>query len=120
MGENNDLFVLDMGESVRIYDLAKLLIALNGYTPDKEIKIDIVGLRPGEKLYEEVLIREEETQSTAVKKIFRTKNYMSFDRLAFLNNLNLLVESLNEDELDIESIKSQMQKMISTYHPSNH
>jgi FlaA1/EpsC-like NDP-sugar epimerase len=120
MGENNDLFVLDMGEPVKIYDLARTLIVLEGYDPEAEIKISIVGLRPGEKLYEEVLVKEEETLSTAVKKIFRTKNYMQFDRLAFLHNLELLFESIEEDALDIEKPKSRLQKMISTYHPNKH
>lgn len=120
MGENNDLFVLDMGEPVKIYDLAKALIALEGYEPEKDIKIKIIGLRPGEKLYEEVLVKEEETLSTSVKKIFRTQNYMSFDKLAFLTNLNLLVESLEEDGLNITGIKERLQKMVSTYHPAEH
>jgi FlaA1/EpsC-like NDP-sugar epimerase len=120
MGENNDLFVLDMGESIKIYDLAKLLIALHGYVPDEEIKINIVGLRPGEKLYEEVLVQEEAVSSTSVKKIFRTQNYHNFDQLAFLHNLSLLTESIEEDALDVESLRARLQKMISTYTPAKH
>lgn len=118
MGKNNDLFVLDMGEPIKIFDLARLLIALQGYEPEVDIKIKITGLRPGEKLYEEVLVKEEETSSTAVKKIFRTQNYMSFDKLAFLHNLNLLIESLEEEGLNTESLKKRLQEMISTYKPS--
>jgi FlaA1/EpsC-like NDP-sugar epimerase len=119
MGMNNDLFVLDMGEPVKIYDLAKLLIALEGYVPEKDIQIKIVGLRPGEKLYEEVLVDEEETNATPVKKIFRTKNYMSFDKLAFLNNLNMLIESLEEDDLHTANLKKRLKGMISTYQPKD-
>ncbi len=119
MGKNNDLFVLDMGEPIKIYDLARLLIALQGYVPEKDIKIKITGLRPGEKLYEEVLVKEEETQSTSVKKIFRTQNYMSFDQLAFINNLNLLIESAEDDALNTEYLKECLKNMISTYKPSN-
>jgi FlaA1/EpsC-like NDP-sugar epimerase len=118
MGQNNDLFVLDMGEPIRIYDLARTMIALNGYEPEKDIKIKIIGLRPGEKLYEEVLVGEEETNATAVKKIFRTKNYMNFDKLAFLNNLGQLVDSLDEDGLNIEMCRNRLKAMISTYHPN--
>ncbi len=118
MGENNDLFVLDMGEPIRIYDLARLLIALQGYVPEEDVKIKIVGLRPGEKLYEEVLVGEEETTATAVKKIFRTKNYLNFDTLAFLNNLNLLNESIEVEGLNVENIKDRMKTMISTYKPT--
>lgn len=120
MGKNNDLFVLDMGEPVKIYDLTKLLIALQGYVPEKDIKIKITGLRPGEKLYEEVLVKEEETSSTAVKKIFRTKNYMSFDRLVFMHNLNLLIESLEAEGLNTEHLKGLLMKMVSTYNPASH
>lgn len=118
MGENNDLFVLEMGESIRIYDLAKLLIALQGYVPEKDIQIKIIGLRPGEKLYEEVLVKEEETQATPVKKIHRTRNYLDFDKFAFQLNLALLLESLEEEDLNLEYIKTQLQKMISTYKPA--
>lgn len=120
MGQNNDLFVLDMGESVKIYDLAKLLIILQGYEPEIDIRIKITGLRPGEKLYEEVLVKEEETISTTVKKIFRTKNYMSFNTLVFLNELNLLIESIEDEGLNTELLRSGLQQMISTYKPSSH
>lgn len=120
MGENNDLFVLDMGESVKIYDLAKTLIALEGYIPEEEIKIDIVGLRPGEKLYEEVLVKEEETLSTSVEKIFRTQNYVNFDKLAFLHNLELLLESIEEDGMNDAPLRSRLQSMVSTYKPAKH
>lgn len=120
MGQNNDLFVLDMNEPIKIYDLARLLIATHGYIPDQDIDIKITGLRPGEKLYEEVLVKEEETASTPIEKVFRTQNYMSFDKLAFLTNLNLLVESLEEEGLNVDYLRGQLQKMISTYQPAKH
>lgn len=120
MGENNDLFVLDMGEPVKIYDLAKWLITLKGYVPGKDIDIKIIGLRPGEKLYEEVLVKEEEISRTAVKNVSRTKNYLNFDRLVFLSNLNFLIDSLDEYQLDIPEIRNKMQKMVSTYSPATH
>lgn len=124
MGENNDLFVLDMGEAIKIYDLARLLIVLHGYVPEEDIKIKITGLRPGEKLYEEVLVDEEEVNSTSVKKIFRTKNYMDFNKLKFLNNLNLISEFVEEDGLCTDDgvcskgIKAKLKQMVSTYNPS--
>jgi FlaA1/EpsC-like NDP-sugar epimerase len=120
MGQNNDLFVLDMGEPVKIYDLAKLLITLEGYVPEKDVKIKIVGLRPGEKLYEEVLVGEEETKATTVKKVFRTQNYMSFDKLIFLHNLNLLLESLEEEGVGVDYLKEKLKGMVSTYKPNRH
>lgn len=68
--KGGEIFVLDMGEPVKIYDLAKKLIKLSGFTSNKEIKIEITGLRPGEKLYEELLMDEEGLKGTAHKKIF--------------------------------------------------
>jgi FlaA1/EpsC-like NDP-sugar epimerase len=117
IGENNDLFVLDMGESIKIYDLVKVLIALHGYIPEKDIKIKIVGLRPGEKLYEEVLVDEEATESTKIEKIFKTKNYMDFDKCSFLYNLLNLRDTLELRNLENEEVKVILKKMISTYQP---
>jgi FlaA1/EpsC-like NDP-sugar epimerase len=120
MGQNNDLFVLDMGESVKIYDLARLLIGLHGYAPEEEIRIKIVGLRPGEKLYEEVLVDEEEVSATSVKKIFRTKNYMSFDKDRFLTTLNELQTLLSSQYSEPLPIHDMMLRLISTYRPADH
>ena len=120
MGENNDLFVLDMGEPIKIYELARLLITLHGYVPDEDIKIKIVGLRPGEKLYEEVLVKEEEISSTAVKKVFRTKNHQNFDSLVFLHNLSFVLESVDQNSIEASLLPGHLQKMVSTYHPSRH
>lgn len=64
IGEGGEIFVFDMGESVKIIDLARRMILLSGFEPEKEIKIKITGLRPGEKLYEEVLSDEESTMPT--------------------------------------------------------
>jgi len=118
MGENDDLFVLDMGESIKIYDLARLLIAIHGYVPDQDIKIEIIGLRPGEKLYEEVLVGEEETNSTAVNKVFRTKNYHAFDQLKFLYDLSQLLESVSESSLSAEAVRDGMKQLVETYKPN--
>lgn len=118
MGQDNDLFVLDMGESIKIYDLVKLLITLHGYIPNKEVKIEIIGLRPGEKLYEEVLVSEEETKSTSVKKIFRTKNYLNFDKLAFIHKIDVLSDSIQENSLHVEYVREKLELMVSTYKPN--
>lgn len=119
MGENDDLFVLDMGESIKIYDLARLLITIHGYIPDEDIEIKITGLRPGEKLYEEVLVQEEETNSTAVNKVFRTKNHHEFDTEEFNNKLNQLFHKVQTNSLEIQGIKDDMRHLISTYHPND-
>lgn len=70
MAEGGEIFVLDMGEPVKIYDLAKNLIKLSGFEPDVDIKIEFTGLRPGEKLYEELLLAEEGIQATKNNKIY--------------------------------------------------
>jgi len=120
MGENNDLFVLDMGESIKIIDLARALITLHGYIPEEEIKISIVGLRPGEKLYEEVLVKEEETLSTSIEKVFRTKNYMNFDQTLFLENLEKLIVSIDNNRLDNDVVRTALQEIVTTYTPAKH
>lgn len=68
--EGGEIFVLDMGKPVKIYDLAENLIKLSGYEPHRDIKIEVTGLRPGEKLYEELLMNEEGLTETKHEKIF--------------------------------------------------
>lgn len=70
MATGGEIFVLDMGEPVRILDLAEKIIRLSGYEPYEDIEIKITGLRPGEKLFEELLLAEEEVDRTAHEKIF--------------------------------------------------
>lgn len=120
IGENNDLFVLDMGESIKIYDLAKTLIALEGYVPEEEIGIKITGLRPGEKLYEEVLMDQEGLDATTIDKVFKTKNHMSFDAAMFQVHMHEMLDRM-DDESDVSHyVKDVLQKMISTYKPAKH
>ncbi|WP_283230084.1 polysaccharide biosynthesis protein [Fusibacillus kribbianus] len=70
LAKRGEIFILDMGEPVKILELAKKMIRLYGYTPDKDIKIEFVGLRPGEKLYEEMLINEKNLTKTVNERIF--------------------------------------------------
>lgn len=92
MSTGNQIFVFDMGEPVKIVDLAKKMIRLAGYTPGEDIKIEFTGLRPGEKLYEEVLSNEENTIPTdhykiriaKVREYKRDEIIASYDRLADL------------------------------------
>lgn len=77
MGTGGEIFVLDMGEPVKILDLAKTMIRLAGFEPEKEIPIKITGPRPGEKLYEEVLMKDETKRKTAHELIFKTRNILN-------------------------------------------
>ncbi|ENZ03135.1 hypothetical protein HMPREF1092_00321 [Clostridium thermobutyricum] len=110
--EGGEIFVLDMGKSVKIYDLAKKLIRLSGYEPEEEIKIEITGLRPGEKLYEELLMDEEGLKSTKNKKIFIGEpsdiDFEDLKREIFI----LRDVALNKDK---EALKEKMKSIVTTY-----
>ena len=90
MGEGNDVFVFDMGEPVKILDLATKMIRLSGLRPNVDIKIEFSGLRPGEKLYEELLYQKETTMPTKNKKIFHAQSSRSKE----YNTLNAQIENL--------------------------
>jgi FlaA1/EpsC-like NDP-sugar epimerase len=106
MAKNGDIFVLDMGQPVKIYDLARKLIKLSGFEPDEDIKIEFTGLRPGEKLFEELLMAEEDLKATRNDKIFIA--HPVFTDLGVLRReLEILREiTLSSDEDISEYIKS--------------
>ncbi len=114
--KGGEVFVLDMGKPVKIYDLACDLIRLSGFEPNRDIKIVVTGLRPGEKLYEELLMSEEGLKDTAHQKIYVGKpTFEDMDTLNYkLEQLRKLLE-LN----DINEIKHQMQTIVPTYHYKN-
>ena len=99
--KGGEIFVLDMGEPVRIYDLACELIKLSGLEPEKDIEIKITGLRPGEKLYEELLMSEEGLGNTKHEKIFiEEPMYYSMEELRIkLKDLKKVLELENEEEM---------------------
>ena len=100
MAEGGEVFVLDMGQPVKIYDLARNLIKLSGYKPDEDIKIVFSGLRPGEKLYEELLLEEEGLMTTRHNKIFVAKPI--FTDLALLKReLTVLNGLLMKDSKEV-------------------
>ena len=108
-----EIFVLDMGEPVKIDDLAKNLIRLSGYTLGVDMNIVYTGLRPGEKLYEELLMDEEGLQETANKLIHIGKP-IDFDRENFAHNLARLEKSAYDETEDIRSI---IKEVVPTYQP---
>lgn len=114
--KGGEIFVLDMGKPVKIYDLACDLIKLSGLEPNRDIKIVFTGLRPGEKLYEELLMSEEGLEDTVHKKIYVGKpTFEDMDTLK--EKLEQLEHLLGLD--DISEIKHQMQKIVPTYHYKN-
>lgn len=86
IAKGGEIFILDMGEPIKIMDLAKQLIKLSGYEPEVEIKIQITGLRPGEKLYEELLLAEEGTTASSYKEIYKAKPTL-FNSTNLLNQI---------------------------------
>lgn len=110
--KGGEIFVLDMGEPVRILDLAQNLIRLSGYKVDEDIKIQFTGLRPGEKLYEEMLMDEEGLQDTENKLIHIGKP-IEFDEKKFREQLKNLEILANEDS---EEIKQKVMEIVPTYH----
>lgn len=108
-----EIFVLDMGEPVRIVDLAKNLIRLSGYIPGEDIEIKFTGLRPGEKLYEELLMEEEGMQDTANRLIHIGKP-IEFEEEQFFEQLSKLKEE-SKEEADAENIRRWVQEIVPTY-----
>lgn len=111
-----EIFVLDMGEPVKIDDLAKNLIRLSGYTLGVNMEIKYTGLRPGEKLYEELLMKEEGMQETDNKLIHIGKP-IEFDKEHLFENLEKLKEASYSETEDIRSL---IKEVVPTYHPNEH
>lgn len=109
--KGGEIFVLDMGKPVKIYDLAKKIIRYKGFEPNVDIKIEITGLRPGEKLYEEILMDEEGLKETPNKLIHIGKP-IKFDSKKFEKNLENLIKSSYENKNDI---KEKVAKIVTTY-----
>ena len=113
--KGGEIFVLDMGDPVKIVDLAKNLIRLSGYVPDVDIKIEYSGLRPGEKLYEEKLMDAEGLEKTKNKLIHICKP-IDFDPKALIKSVSELMDDCyNEDE----NIRDFVMNIVPTYHPAN-
>ena len=113
--KGGEIFVLDMGEPVKIYELAKTLIKLTGYVPDVDIPIKITGLRPGEKLYEELLMAEEGLSSTKHDKIYISKpSDISISEVE--RSLSELEKIKYDKNYSIDKVKETMKKVVPTYH----
>jgi FlaA1/EpsC-like NDP-sugar epimerase len=109
LSKGGEIFVLDMGEPVKIVDMARDLIRLSGFVPDKEIEIKFTGIRPGEKLFEELLTAEEGTAATKHEKIFIT-NLKRVNEAKLQNVLSVLMATNNFLE-----IRTWLKEMVPTY-----
>ena len=113
MAKGGEIFILDMGEPVKIADLAKQMIRLSGHVPNGDIKIEYTGLRPGEKLYEELLMAEEGLTNTEYEKIFiGAPSFVDINELT--KQLDVLKEVANRN--DSEGVKKMMAEIVPTYH----
>ena len=109
--EGGEIFVLDMGDPVRIYDLAVNMIRLSGFEPFKDIDVKVTGLRPGEKLYEERLMEEEGLKKTENEKISIGKP-LDIDEKKLFSRIELLVKQAEEET---ESMKDLVSELVPTY-----
>ena len=112
MGEGGDIFVFDMGKPVRITDLAFKMIRLAGYTPDKEIKVEYTGLRPGEKMYEELFKESEDLQPTHHPLILRARK-TALDADLLEADINELVEAALEHKHPI--VRKKIKNILPEY-----
>lgn len=113
--KGGEIFVLEMGAPVKIDDMARNLIRLSGYTPDVDIKIEYTGLRPGEKLYEELLMAEEGMKDTA-NKLIHIGRPIEMNEDEFFHQLEELKDACYQDD---EHIKYKVAQMVPTYHLKN-
>ena len=112
LAREGEIFVLDMGEPVRIDDLARNMIRLSGFEPDVDIEIKYTGLRPGEKLYEEMLMKEEGLRTTENELIHIGKPLV-IDENAFRRQLEELHAACEENSPEIMSLVANI---VKTYH----
>jgi FlaA1/EpsC-like NDP-sugar epimerase len=113
MAQGSEIFVLDMGKPVRILDLAKSMIRLSGHEPDKDIKIEFMGLRPGEKMFEELSFDNEKLHTTYNDKIFVCETSgLNYDMEKLLGDLKLVIGDKNGENND-EKIRSTLLGYVS-------
>lgn len=116
MSRGGEVFLLDMGDPIKIYDLAARMISLSGLIPEEDIQIKITGLRPGEKLYEELLISGDNVGATYHPKIFfGQEDFLSWEDLS--PRLNLLLEKARAN--NVEMVRAILRLLVPEYNPQN-
>jgi len=116
VGQGGEVFVLDMGEQIKIVDLAREMITLSAYQHDRDIPIVFTQIRPGEKLYEEILSAEEGVKPTDYEKLFRVRNSNKINSGFVMAEIDHLIEMSHQCGKREEIIKS-LRVIVPTYHP---
>jgi FlaA1/EpsC-like NDP-sugar epimerase len=114
MGNGGEIFLLDMGTSIKIEDMARDLIRFSGFEPDVDIKIEYIGLRPGEKLYEELIIEGEDVVPTSHEKIMVLKG-MDCNLQVLNGNIDNLIQIAKDQQ--IEMTKNKLKEIVPEYRP---
>ena len=117
LSHQGQIFMLNMGQPVKIYDLAKDLIHLSGYEVDKDIKITFSGLRPGEKLYEELLVTGEEYQPTSHDKLLTVKNASQFIPNSLEIKVEVIIKAAKENDCNL--VIFLLEQLVSGYKPQS-
>ena len=115
MGKGGEIFILKMGEPIRIADLAHSMIRLSGYEPGKDIEVVVTGMRPGEKLYEELITHGEGIVPTSHDKIMvlRGNNHFTYGKIsAAVDELAIIA-----NQFDTAAIKRKLQEIVPEYMP---
>jgi FlaA1/EpsC-like NDP-sugar epimerase len=116
LGEDGAIYVLEMGEQIKIVDLARNLIRLAGLIPDEDIPISFVGLRPGEKLFEELIGQEETIEQSALEKILKVKSGPLQNPYAFMPLVALLEQRAALQDLDL--VIDLLRELVPTFRPT--
>ena len=116
MSKNGEVFLLDMGQPVKIKDLALQMIELSGLVPEKDIPLQFTGLRPGEKLYEELLIDPAQSQPTRHPRIYSSEEPLPEVKV-LEKEISILKEAI--EQRDISNALASMKRLVPEYNPDN-
>jgi FlaA1/EpsC-like NDP-sugar epimerase len=117
MAKGGEVFVLDMGEQMKVLDMARTLIRLSGFVPDQDIPITFIGLRPGEKLYEELVGSQESVEPSGVEKITKIRRDEPVDTVSLHAHLTELRQCSAEGSL--EDLQRALRKLVPSYQPDS-
>jgi FlaA1/EpsC-like NDP-sugar epimerase len=117
LGQGGDIFVLDMGEQIKIVDLARNVIRLSGFIPEDEIALKFIGMRPGEKLLEELIGSDEIAKESSVERILRVESKLTPDWSVLVSDVAALEQLAQAG--DEQAVLKKLQELVPTYRPIN-